>query len=185
MNFREYLKESSLSRIWQFIEADKYSFGVMSAFRMENTSPENLQLHKELKIQIREMGYGYIELKGGFTEDGVFTSETSLFIPKINKKQMLELGKQYNQFSVIHKDRTGFYEYAPTGKALSKFKHGSGKDNLDFAKELLKSYFSSLKKGSHKGKKFLFKMEEKETASLNRLAYHRDPLQWFVILEEQ
>jgi len=185
MNFKEYLKESSLSRIWKFIEDDKYSFGVVSAFRTENSGAENKQLHKNLKIQVREMGYGFIEMKGGWVEEGMFSSEESLFIPKINKKQMLELGKEYDQFSVIYKDKSGFYEYSPYGKVLSKFKHGKGAENLELAKELLKSFFSSLKRGSHKGRKFLFKMEEKEPASLNRLAYHNEPLQWFTILEEK
>ena len=50
------------------------------------------------------MGNGYIEMRGGYKEEGGFVKEKSLMIPNIERKHMMELGKKYDQHSVIHKD---------------------------------------------------------------------------------
>jgi hypothetical protein len=120
-----------------------------------------------MKAAVREMGLGFIEMRGGYKGDQGFVTELSLFIPSISRKQIVELGKKYNQHSIIFKDTgefslIGTNESAGIGKTLSSFKFGSGKENIVLAQDAMKDFFSSLLKGSDRGKKFLFRMEEKE-----------------------
>ena len=80
-NFKTYLAESSLSRIMHHVIKTE-NFGVMSSFRGDNTKEQNLKSYKELITLVRKMGYGFIELKGGYQEESGFVNEKSLFIPK-------------------------------------------------------------------------------------------------------
>jgi len=184
---RTALSESSMSRIFSHIEG-KGSFGVISAFRGEHGKKENIGRHGELKKLIREKGYGFIEMRGGYKEEGGFVNELSLFIPNIKKKAIVELGTQYDQHSVIYKDNNEFVligtnKSAGIGKTLEKFVSG-GKDNLVLAKDAMKDFFSALLKGSHRGKKFLFRMEEKEPLSFNQVAYIGAEEKWIEIYNE-
>ena len=100
MKIKEYLNknvitESSLSRIVTHVEKTE-NFGVMSPYRKEKSNEQNLKDYKDLIVIVREMGYGYIPLKGGYTGDEGFFAEKSLFIPNIKRKEMIELGQMYD-----------------------------------------------------------------------------------------
>lgn len=156
-----YLNESSLSRIWQYVEDKNKQFGVMSAFRGKLNAKDNEIRHKELKDVVRKMGYGFIELKGGYEEESGIVEEKSLFIPSISKKELMDLGQKYEQDSVIFKDMNEFSligtnKFTGVGKVLANFRFSSGRENLVAG---MKDLFSSLIKGADKGKKFLFFME--------------------------
>lgn len=189
----EIISESSLSRVWQHVEKDT-QFGVLSASRSENTKVENDLNHLNLKKQVRELGYGYIEMKGGFVEtldDGnkLEVEENSLFIPKISKNEIMKLGTDYDQDTILFRDSDGFYEIGTSkrmgiGKIISKFKSSNGRENLDFTIELLKRLFSSLKKGSHKDKKFLFKkVSEKIHTGMSQVWKQELDNRWITIWE--
>ena len=93
MNLRpRNLEESSLSRIMGHIKGER-NFGVVSAFRGGLGKKENMERHAELKDAVRDMGYGFIEMRGGYKEeDGGFVNELSLFIPNVSKKEVMDLG---------------------------------------------------------------------------------------------
>lgn len=177
---KEVLEESSLSRVWKFVEEDK-NFGVISPFRNEYSKEENLQRYKELKTKVREAGYGFIELRGGFNEEGTLVEEMSLFIPNVSKEDIINWGKDYDQYSVIYKDSNEFVEIgtnnlSSVGKILNSFAQSSGKDNITLSKDKTKDFYSSLAKGSHRGRKFLFNLKEsflleKVQLSFNEIAY--------------
>jgi hypothetical protein len=168
--FKEVLSESSLSRIWQYIENDKGNFGIVSAFSNIRNTAENAVKHSLLKAKIREKGYGFVELEGGVTENGVTTTSRALFIPNVKKTDLLAFGMLFQddpQDSVIFKDKFEFTEIATAdrggtqaGNVLNKFVSKSGKENLELSKELLNGYYSSLAKGGHKGKPFSLKVKE-------------------------
>lgn len=158
------LVEAKLSRIWQYVEDPKKTFGIVSASRSELPDTENNQRYTELKRKVREMGLGFIEMKGGWTEAGITSEELSLFIPKISREKIMSLGKQYGQYSVMYKDEDEFVyigtnENSGVGKILSKFKTQEGRNNIDLTKERVKDYFSMLRKGPHRDKKFVFNQE--------------------------
>lgn len=191
--FKEYIVESSLSRIIQHIEKNS-NFGVISSFRGENTDKQNEESYKELVSLVRKMGYGYIALKGGYQEEEGFVNEKSLFIPNISKEEMIDLGKKYGQHSVIVKDKGSFEmigtnEDAGIGTVIEKFDTTKGKNlSLDNGGEIFKQFFSQLVKGSHSGRKFqfkseTFKMEEKIETSMYYYAKHGP--QWRTIYESK
>jgi hypothetical protein len=184
------LQESSISRIFQHIENDK-SFGVVSAFRGDYSTKENMERHGELKEIVRDGGYGFIEMRGGYNGDEGFVQELSLFVPQVSRKDIIKMGQEFDQHSVIYKDSgefslIGTNEAAGVGKVLTNFIRG-GKKNLDLAKDSIKDFFSSILKGKDRGKKFVFRVEEREINSFNRAAYARPDqkeLKWFPIIEE-
>ena len=186
LSFKTYIAESSLSRIMTHVEKTE-NFGVMSPFRKEFSDKENLERYKELKEIVREKGYGFIELKGGYKEEDGFVKERSLFIPNIKKKEMMELGKKYDQHSVIVKDKQAFAmigtnKSAGIGKVLDKFDVKGRNISIDDVGDKFKDFFSRLLKGSHRGKKFLFKMQEKKETSM--YYYKKHGPQWETVIEE-
>ena len=52
--------ETSTSRIYKHL-TDKYTCAIISAFRGENPLKVNLERHLQLKSDVRELGFGYIE----------------------------------------------------------------------------------------------------------------------------
>jgi len=189
--FKNYIKninESSLSRIFSHIEGNE-SFGVVSAFRDNLSTTENKQRHSDLKNMVRKFGYGFIEMRGGYTGDQGFVQEYSLFVPGVSKKEIVEFGKSFDQHSVIFKDNNEFIligsnQNSGVGKILTNFVRG-GKNNINTAKEAIKDFFSALAKGSHRGKKFVFNVEELESWSFNQAAYSNrgENPKWFSIME--
>jgi len=159
------LVEAKLSRVFQYVEDDKKDFGIVSAFRGGFSDKENKARHEELKKMVRRMGYGYIELRGGYRGDEGYVEELSLLIPNTTKKDTVNLGRNFQQHSVMYKNDQDFYyigtnEEAGVGKVLMRFKKGAGQDNLELAKHKVIDFFSSLKKGSHNDKKFVFNTRE-------------------------
>ena len=169
--------ESSLSRIWQHIEGDK-SFGVISPFRKYYSKKENLERYNELKKIIRDkLRLGYIELDGGFKEEGEWVHEKSLFIPNIIKEDLIELGKKFDQYSVIYKDKNEFIEigtndFSVKGQILSDFIKKGWNKNMQINSELTKELFSKLIKGSHKDRKFLFNLKESYLLEVNPKSFN-------------
>jgi len=158
------LVEAKLSRVFQYVEDDKKDFGIVSAFRGSNSEKDNKARHEELKKAIRQMGYGFIELRGGYKGDEGYVEELSLLIPNITKKGIVDLGRQFQQHSVMYKNDQDFYyigtnEEAGVGKVLMRFKKGEGQDNLELAKHKVVDFFSQLKKGAHSEKKFVFNVK--------------------------
>jgi len=157
---RSFLQESSLARIWQHLQSDR-SFGIITSYRHESPE-EDAVAWRELKSLVRESGYGYIELEGGYTHEGgeaIFVQEPSLFIPNVSKEELLEWGDMYGQESVIFKDRNSFgmyYTQEPRkGDLVIEFARG-----MEMSQEATKDFFSALKKGSHRGRKFVFSVAE-------------------------
>ena len=120
------LIEAKFSRVFQYVEDDKRDFGILSAFRSVNSEKENKARHEELKKLVRSMGYGFIEMRGGYRGDEGFAEELSLLIPNITKREIVALGRKYQQHSVMYKNNKDFYyigtnEEAGIGKVLMPF----------------------------------------------------------------
>lgn len=187
-SFRNFIAESSLSRIWQHVENNR-DFGVVSSSRDEMSADDLKSANSQLKKVVREMGYGFIEMRGGYNGDQGFVQEESLFIPNVTLRDIIKLGSDFNQHSVIHKSKDQFALISTNskdgiGKVLTNFIRG-GKDNFNMAKNAIKDFFSSLAKGSHRGKKFVFNVQERESWSFNQAAYSNrgEEPKWFTIME--
>ena len=62
---------------------------------------KNVQANEELEKRLRSMNLGFKKIKGHYGEP-----ENSFFIPNINKDEALDLGKQYNQESIIFGEKS-------------------------------------------------------------------------------
>lgn len=179
--FKSFLKESKLSRILQHVQSDT-PFAVISTFRKKYSDEENIQRHKQLLKDIKTLGYGFIQLKGGYTGDEGYVEELSVFIPNITEKHAFDLGKKYEQESIILKTEKKFGLFdATTKKKMAGFK----KDRLVLDTEATKDFFSKLLKGTHRKKKFLFNLKEKVESNFNRVAYLKESDEWITLYEER
>jgi hypothetical protein len=147
------------------VEDDSKDFGIVSSFRGGLSNEENMKRHADLKARVRKMGYGYIEMKGGYQEEGGVVEELSLLIPQIKKSEIVQLGRHYEQHSVMYKNNEDFFyigtnESAGVGKVLMRFKKGEGQQNLELAKHKVSQFFSQLRKGDHANKKFVFNVKD-------------------------
>ena len=161
-----FLEESSLSRVYSLFNSKDIlnPVSIISAFRGNNTYQKNLNLQSSLKSDIRSLGYGFIELIGHFTEnkgtpEEVDVTEESLcVIGNIRKetdikiyedtfiKNILKLGRKYNQESVIIKTTQGTNLIeASNGEIIIKFNGFSIKQLTDYLRSEDAAY-SELKK---------------------------------------
>lgn len=107
--FKEYLLESSLSRLWKYIE--DYDVGTISAFRGEYTKAQNMTRTKEMKAALMQRGYSVTQVKGSYIEnfgskDQKEVGEVSFFVADHKKSGTLEqdlkrLGEKFDQDSIL------------------------------------------------------------------------------------
>lgn len=102
------IDEASTSRLYKNFTDDNTTFAIISGERPDDDRTN------ELKKDVRSLNLGFNEFIGRWVEDGVNYDEKSLLIPKITFKQAFELGKKYNQSSIIFKDKEGVKEYCTT-----------------------------------------------------------------------
>lgn len=161
---RRYKLESSWGRIIQHVESSS-TFAVISAYIAEFSEGSNIERHNQLRKDIRSMGYGYIEMDSGYTyqDTGVTMEEMSFFIPEITRRQALELGRKYDQESIIFKDAKQFaILMSDTGAVDMEFEIERGRNGqITFDPETLKIAFSKLKKANKNQRKpFAFRAKE-------------------------
>jgi hypothetical protein len=204
-SFQEYLRESanqnqpimesSLSRVWQHIQSDK-PFAMLSLSRGTMSSSEKRNAFNELKKRVRDLGYGFIEIKGGYVEKGAdgapdleIADELSLMVPNMSKNDAITLGQvdlgHGEQDSILFSDGRGFLGYIVTNPSVGtvgsvdmQFK--SGKDAMAMGREAVSQYFSMLAKGNQAGRKFAFVPESVNTEiQLWEMRDRRQPSQNF------
>lgn len=162
--------ESSWGRIIQHIESDK-TFAAISAYADGMSERTNKERHENLRRDIRAMGYGYIEMDAGYTYSkpgpyrGLTIEEESFFIPEITREEALELGRKYDQESIIFKDKNQFAVLLSDSGAVDlEFDRSRGPNaQFEFDPEVIKIAFSALKKGGSqytRGKHFAFRTSE-------------------------
>lgn len=78
------------------------SFGILSAYGT-GSKKENQKRNGELYAQLQKMGYRIHPLKGSW--EGV--SEKSVLVPKMKFRDLVRLGREFDQISVIYKDKSG------------------------------------------------------------------------------
>lgn len=125
------LDEASLNRIRSHLNDNEICF--ISVNRNENTPEENNKLTKQLEIDIKKLGYGFIDIKGAYIETDINSGEKkqviekSFFVINTNFKgtkkfsnEMFTLAKKYNQETILLKDSLHPAAwYAPDGTQIS------------------------------------------------------------------
>lgn len=116
---KEFLKESSLSRVWKHAQSDRL-IAIFSGFRNENTHKQNIKNNKDIASTLRSNGFGYFFVDGYWIEnegtpDEVHVEEDSIFAIAEKEdeqkfiKLVVSLGKKYNQDGVLVKKSDGKY----------------------------------------------------------------------------
>ena len=151
------LDEASLGRVYQHVSADKNvkSWGMITAYRSANTPKENRILNKELAGTIRAKGLGFFKVEGRWrecqdvnvkyadcpTDKLVDSIEITYFVPNISMDLVHELGKKYDQDSVLY----GGSE--TKGNAHLIFRDGSHDDVGKFHPNTIQQAYSKMKGG--------------------------------------
>jgi len=180
--------ESSLSIVWKYIENNEETCGIVSAYRENLKEEENDKRYSQLKQTARNSGYVYVEIRGGYKEkERGFVRVKALFVLRIKKNGIINLGKKYEQNSVVYKDDKAFIMFGinkSTGesKILLDLKKAPDKNNIDIARKLINKFFSELLTGSHKEKKFAFNLQEKK--QFNHVERYAFKPFWFDIIDE-
>lgn len=115
--------ETTTSRVYKHLIDD--NFAIISPYKYErDILPDKLEKQnksklKQFKHEIRNQGYGYIELVARWVEENElgdleYSDEHSLLIPNLPKDLAMKYGKQYNQSSIIIKDDNGCKEICTT-----------------------------------------------------------------------
>lgn len=111
----------SHSRLLQYISNPRHSFCIISANRNENDSTQNSRNNELLKNDILNYGFKFQEVEGGFietnkeTKEKIQVKEDSVLVYNIPKKLAMELGKKYNQESILFKEaKTNLFYYVHT-----------------------------------------------------------------------
>ena len=167
-------EEITPSRLWKYQEHPEMNFAILSADRSERTPEENKEKSEELKKDIKSMGYWYTELKGGYVEVGKngkripVDGEDSFIVPNMTKEEAMELGKKYDQDTVMFKDaKAHTLQYIITneragniGDADSSFETQAGKNNFSVSSGNNLDYYSRLPKSNKKDLKIGFNWKE-------------------------
>jgi hypothetical protein len=111
------LSEASLGRVLQHIQGKKNvkSWGVVTAYRSDNTPKQNSEANKRLAEMIRKKGLGFFQMEGHWQEcqdrsknyfdcpksQLIDATEISLFVPNIKAKDIHQLGNEFKQDSVL------------------------------------------------------------------------------------
>ena len=111
---KNYLKETTLSRVFRHFQNKKIPVGIITAFRGANTYDENVKRNKVLAAKIKSAGYGYFFVEGHWQEkDGSETidvkEDSIVVIGSENDngklKGLLKIWiKEYNQDAALFKD---------------------------------------------------------------------------------
>ena len=112
MNFKDYINESSLSRLWRHNE--EHDCGAMTAFRSARdcgqgdpyTTKENEARNKSLLAKLKSRGYGVTKLKGYYPEGDRNVKEESFFVVDLKDtgnllKDLKLFGKEFEQDSIL------------------------------------------------------------------------------------
>ena len=92
--------ETKTSRIYHHI-TNSNNWAIVSPYRSEYSQTENEQRMTKLKLDVRKLNYGFIQFVSRWVENGEAFDEESLLIPKMTENDAIELGKKYEQSSVI------------------------------------------------------------------------------------
>lgn len=108
--FREYLNETTLSRVWAHFEDLERTCGIISAFRNGLPHDDNVERTHQLASEISSAGFGYHFVDGRYTYDnGIEAKETSIVIyggPDHSGKLkglLRQWRMEYEQEAVIYK----------------------------------------------------------------------------------
>lgn len=164
----------SLARVFSQIDSGDNVIVILTAFRHERDITQNRELNRQLGSQIRQLGWGYTPVLGGYLEEGPEgqqrVHEESLFVNAKGDRgqvipRVLELIGQYQQESALVK-------FPNDEQAYLLFANGEtapvGKWHAD--PKLMAQYYTRMRKGPE-GRQFTFEAAG-DNSVMTRMAMH-------------
>lgn len=111
------LNKISTNRILSHFK-DNGTLAIISTYRTERSEAENKKLLNKLKSECKALKLGFTKFisrwveKDPETNDSVTSDERSLMIYGISLETAMHLGQEYDQSSIIFKDKTSAQKYA-------------------------------------------------------------------------
>ena len=102
------ISEASIHGLIHLLTDYSVSFAIIRAEGLDSGRTS------ELKKDVETLGFGFVEFIGRWVEDGLDHTENSLLIPNISFRKAIELGRKYDQPSIVYKDKNGCAEYCTT-----------------------------------------------------------------------
>lgn len=154
--------------IYEPVEGDTPKIDLYKRKKKQEQSASNNKRTAQLIKDIKDMGLSFIKTYGAWKENDKTTREKSFIIPNITKEQAMELGKKYNQYSIIYREKGdnegNMFVTLPDnfGDVDMTFNLKGDVDNIDGSKELDNfNGYSGLKRNG-KGYNFKYKEKKKE-----------------------
>lgn len=165
MEYKEFINETSLSRVFRHYQNKEIPVATLTAFRDGNSYAENVKRNKSLAIDIRNAGYGYVYVDGGWIEDTdqgskkVVQEDSILIFGNVGDNGKLKglvrkWIKQWNQDAALFKE-------AGTNAIILILQDGS-EDNLSnkFTRKQLEVGYTRIRgRGKSKGNGRVFAFE--------------------------
>jgi ADP-ribose pyrophosphatase YjhB (NUDIX family) len=114
------------------------------------TDDQVKERYKRLEQDLKDKGYKYTKVKGHYGGE-----EESFLVQHADPKEMNELGKKYNQDSVIHSDKGENKLHFTTGENADKHHKGKGYEEVPDAKD----YYSVINTSDGQQKKFSLNLD--------------------------
>lgn len=103
----EYLEEGGYAKLVRSIaglEPNIDSIGIITAenpMAQQATTKSNKERNKQLASDLRDLGYGFYQISGRYGN-----VEHPYVVPNISKEDIIKLGREYEQDSVIYVEKT-------------------------------------------------------------------------------
>ena len=129
------------SNFWKYVQ-NRTPFAMITLSKDGMTEQEKLHVFLMLKNNIRKLGYGYIELKGGFAVNDVFAiSEFSLMGLRMKESDVIKIGQSNLGFgpqeSVLYCNGSDFLGYIITDSTEGAIGSHSEQFNYDVDQDAL------------------------------------------------
>ena len=160
MKLKQYINESSLSRVWRHVT--KHDSGTISAYRYVRncgkgdryTRAEKKKRNNILKSRLLRLGYGVTDIRGVYIENyksdnEIRVKEESFIVVDIDdtgnlKRDLMKLGEEFEQDSITFSKSNGEYyligtnhcdlDYIKFGESVKLGKSFFGKDGEIFSR---------------------------------------------------
>lgn len=118
------INEAGFPRIVRMLQASVPNVKTIAFLTGENpngqplSKAENIERNKNLSRRLRELNYGFVKIRGKFG-----TPESSFMVPNMSRKDVTDLGKAFEQESVIwgsRQDDKMIFEYIEGDKTIQK-----------------------------------------------------------------
>jgi hypothetical protein len=148
LEFKKYLNEVSLAKVWSHATDVQTPIAIITTFRNEYPLEQNITRNKELASQIKQAGYGYFFVDGSFIENKGTPNEKrvkedSVFI--VGSKKSNNLKSLLKNWMLQYEQDAVLYKPIGTNKALSLNKDGSESVLGEFHPNRIGSYMTKLK----------------------------------------